>query len=93
MRGEDGSIACDHYHRWVEDIDLISNCGFDNYRFLVSWARVMPEGRDKVNSEGHDFYERLVDEMLERGINPYLTLYHWELPSPLAPCRFGWVAK
>ena len=88
-RGEDGSIACDHYHRWAEDLDLISDCGFDSYRFSVSWARVMPEGRGKVNSEGLDFYERLVDGMLERGINPYLTLYHWELPSPLSDMG-GW---
>ena len=92
VRGEDGSIACDHYHRWAEDLDLISNCGFDSYRFSVSWARVMPEGRGKVNAEGLDFYERLVDGMLERGINPYLTLYHWELPPPLRIWAAGKIA-
>lgn len=86
---ENGSIACDHYHKWAEDLDLIRDCGLDSYRFSVSWARVMPEGRGKVNAEGLDFYERLVDGMLERGINPYMTLYHWELPSELSDMG-GW---
>ncbi|MFV0358221.1 GH1 family beta-glucosidase [Tropicimonas sp.] len=83
VRNENGAIACDHYHRWPQDLDLIRDAGFDAYRFSASWARVLPEGRGTVNEEGLDFYERLVDGMLERGIKPMITLYHWELPSPL----------
>lgn len=89
VRGENGAIACDHYHEWEEDLDLIRDGGFDAYRFSTSWARVMPEGTGQVNKEGLDYYDRLVDGMLERGIDPYLTLYHWELPSALA-VQGGW---
>lgn len=86
---ENGSKACDHYHRWPEDLDLLKNGGFDVYRFSCSWARVIPEGKGAVNAEGLDFYDRLVDGMLERGLKPAATLYHWELPSPLADAG-GW---
>lgn len=89
VRAEDGARACDHYTRWPEDLDLIADAGFDIYRFSASWARVMPQGRGAVNEAGLDFYERLVDGMLERGVKPALTLYHWELPSPLADLG-GW---
>ena len=89
VRAENGAIACDHYHRWPEDLDLMQAAGFDVYRFSASWARVMPEGRGGVNAEGLDFYDRLVDGMLERGLKPAATLYHWELPSPLADLG-GW---
>lgn len=89
VRAENGARACDHYHRWGEDLDLLRDGGFDVYRFSTSWARVMPEGRGPVNAEGLDFYDRLVDGMLERGLKPALTLYHWELPSPLADLG-GW---
>ncbi|KEO51760.1 GH1 family beta-glucosidase [Thioclava pacifica] len=89
VRAENGAIACDHYHRWEEDLDLIAAAGFDCYRFSTSWARVMPEGRGAVNAEGLDFYDRLVDGMLERGLKPALTLYHWELPAALAD-KGGW---
>jgi beta-glucosidase len=88
-RAENGQVACDHYHRWREDFDLMQAAGFDVYRFSTSWARVMPEGRGAVNAEGLDFYDRLVDGMLERGLKPAATLYHWELPSPLADLG-GW---
>lgn len=88
-RAENGAVACDHYHRWAEDLDLVADAGFDLYRFSTSWARVMPEGRGAVNAEGLDFYDRLVDGMLERGIKPALTLYHWEMPSVLADLG-GW---
>ncbi|WP_336057602.1 GH1 family beta-glucosidase [Nitratireductor sp. CH_MIT9313-5] len=88
-RGEDGSLACDHYHRWAEDLDLVRDAGLDCYRFSISWARVLPEGRGQANQEGIDFYERLVDGMLERGVKPFATLYHWDLPSPLADLG-GW---
>ena len=89
VRAENGAIACDHLNRWPEDLDLIRDAGFDVYRFSISWARVMPEGRGAVNAQGLDFYDRLVDGMLERGIKPALTLYHWELPVPLADLG-GW---
>lgn len=88
-KAENGATACDHYHRWEDDLDLIAAAGFDVYRFSTSWARVMPEGRGAPNPEGLDFYDRLVDGMLERGLKPAATLYHWELPSPLADLG-GW---
>ncbi|MEM9677751.1 MAG: GH1 family beta-glucosidase [Pseudomonadota bacterium] len=86
---ESGSEACDHYTRWTEDLDLVRDGGFDAYRFSTSWARIQPNGPSSINQTGLDFYERLVDGMLERGIDPWLTLYHWELPSWLAT-RGGW---
>ncbi|MBL4917775.1 GH1 family beta-glucosidase [Szabonella alba] len=86
---EDGARACDHLNRWPQDLDLIRDGGFDAYRFSASWARVQPEGRGPANRQGLDFYDRLVDGMLERGLKPALTLYHWELPSPLADLG-GW---
>jgi beta-glucosidase len=89
VRAENGALACDHYHRGPEDFDLMQAAGFDVYRFSASWARVMPEGRGAVNAEGLDYYDRLVDGLLERGLKPAATLYHWELPSPLADLG-GW---
>jgi beta-glucosidase len=89
VRGENGSRACDHYHRWAEDLDLIQGSGLDSYRFSTSWSRVMPEGRGQVNQDGLDYYDRLVDGLLERNIKPYATLYHWELPSALLDMG-GW---
>jgi beta-glucosidase len=88
VRGENGDLACDHYHRYAEDLDLLKDGGFDAYRFSTSWARVMPDGRT-VNPDGLDYYDRLVDAMLERGLKPFQTLYHWELPSALAD-KGGW---
>lgn len=89
IRAENGLRACDHYHRFEEDLDLVAAAGFDSYRFSTSWARVMPEGRGAPNLEGLDFYDRLTDTMLERGLKPCATLYHWELPQPLADLG-GW---
>jgi beta-glucosidase len=86
---ETGALACDHYHRYAEDLDLVAGAGLDVYRFSTSWARVLPEGRGAPNPEGLDFYDRLVDACLERGLKPALTLYHWELPSALADLG-GW---
>jgi beta-glucosidase len=88
-RGEDGRRACDHYHRWEEDLDLARDAGLDAYRFSMSWARVLPEGRGTPSPAGLDFYDRLVDGMLARGLQPWATLYHWELPAPLADLG-GW---
>lgn len=83
-----GARACDHYHLWETDLDLMRDAGFDAYRFSTSWARVMPDGRT-FNPEGLDFYDRLVDGMLERGLRPFVTLYHWDLPAALADLG-GW---
>ncbi|MXU64183.1 GH1 family beta-glucosidase [Oceanomicrobium pacificus] len=92
VRAEDGAVACDHYHRWEEDLDLIRDAGLSAYRFSTSWARIMPEGRGAVNAEGLDFYDRLVDGMLARGLQPHATLYHWELPAALADLG-GWTNR
>ncbi len=89
IQNENGAIGCDHYHRYEQDLDLIVEAGFDCYRFSTSWARVLPEGRGTPNSKGLDFYDRLTDAMLERDLKPCATLYHWELPSPLADLG-GW---
>jgi beta-glucosidase len=87
-RQENGALACDHYHRYPEDFALLQDAGFDSYRFSTSWARVMPDGRT-VNMQGLDFYDRLVDSMLEHQLKPAATLYHWELPVALAE-QGGW---
>jgi len=89
VRGENGDLACDHLNRWEADLDLVAGAGLDAYRFSTSWARVQPEGRGAVNQAGLDFYDRLVDGMLARGLKPFATLYHWELPQPLADAG-GW---
>ena len=83
LDASDGSVACDHYHRWESDLDLIASLGMTAYRFSIAWPRVMPTGRREINDAGLDFYDRLVDGMLERGITPYATLYHWDLPQAL----------
>ncbi len=87
-----GAIACDHYNRWPGDLDLIRDGGFDAYRFSFAWPRLIPEGTGAVNQAGLDFYDRLIDGMLERGIKPYATLYHWDLPSTLQD-RGGWMNR
>ncbi|MEM7319218.1 MAG: family 1 glycosylhydrolase, partial [Pseudomonadota bacterium] len=89
VRAENGGRGCDHFHHYEQDLDLIADAGFDCYRFSTSWARVLPEGRGAVNGHGLDFYDRLVDAMLDRGLKPCATLYHWELPAPLADLG-GW---
>ncbi|MCW2758911.1 MAG: bglB1 [Nocardioidaceae bacterium] len=86
--GDHGDVACDHYHRWPADLDLIASLGIPAYRFSAAWPRVMPDGRT-INQAGVDFYRRLVDGLLERGIRPLMTLYHWDLPQALED-RGGW---
>jgi len=81
--GSNGDVACDHYHRYGDDIALMSSLGLQAYRFSVSWPRVLPSGRGKVNPAGLDFYDSLVDRLLEANILPFLTLYHWDLPQAL----------
>ncbi len=90
--GSDGDIACDHYHRWREDLDLITALGVDAYRFSISWPRVRPGGAGAWNARGLDFYERLVDGLLERGVRPYVTLNHWDLPAELQDAG-GWASR
>lgn len=87
--GENGDITCDHYNRYKEDVDLMSKLGYKNYRFSIAWTRVFPEGKGTVNSKGLDFYDRLVDELLKKKINPYITLFHWDLPLALEK-EGGW---
>lgn len=91
LNGEDGSVACDHYGRYADDVELMSGLNLGAYRFSVSWARVRPDGGDP-NPEGLAFYSRLVDTLLERGITPWLTLYHWDLPQRLQDAG-GWPAR
>ncbi|MEW6716983.1 MAG: GH1 family beta-glucosidase [Chloroflexota bacterium] len=87
--GSSGEVAADHYHRWQEDINLMSELGLNAYRFSIAWPRILPEGTGKVNTPGLDFYDRLVDALLERNIQPFPTLYHWDLPQTLQD-RGGW---
>ena len=82
-RSETGDIACDHYHRHTEDIQLMRDLGIQAYRFSISWSRILPEGTGKGNARGLDFYNRLVDDLLDAGIIPFPTLFHWDLPQTL----------
>lgn len=87
--GEDGAVAIDHYHRWRDDLDLMTELGLNAYRFSVAWPRVQPDGAGTGNAAGIGFYDRLVDGLLERGITPWVTLYHWDLPEALEQAG-GW---
>ena len=90
--GDTGDIACDHYRRMPQDVALMKSLGLQAYRFSVSWSRVLPDGTGRVNAKGLDFYSRLVDALLEAGIEPLLTLYHWDLPAALDD-RGGWLNR
>ncbi len=92
LDGSNGDVACDSYHRWPEDVDLLAGLGADAYRFSLSWTRVQPGGSGPASAQGLDHYERLVDALLERGITPMPTLYHWDLPQPLQDAG-GWPAR
>jgi len=90
--GTSGEIATDHYHRWEEDVSIMVELGLQAYRFSISWPRVMPTGKKQINAAGLDFYDRLVDRLLSQGIEPYITLYHWDLPLALQE-QGGWPAR
>ncbi|MGC5017620.1 GH1 family beta-glucosidase [Micromonospora sp. DT47] len=92
VAGHTGDVACDHYHRMPDDVRLMAELGLKSYRFSVSWPRVQPGGSGPANQQGLDFYRRLVDELLAHGIEPWLTLYHWDLPQPLEDAG-GWPAR
>lgn len=89
LNGDTGDVACDHYHRWREDVALMSELGVDAYRFSIAWTRIIPDGTGDVSSAGIGFYDRLIDELLTADIEPYVTLYHWDLPQALED-RGGW---
>jgi beta-glucosidase len=90
--GDTGDVACDFYHRYPEDVHLMKELGIDSFRFSIAWPRVLPQGRGAVNEAGLDFYDRLVDELLANGIEPFATLFHWDTPQPLED-EGGWRAR
>jgi beta-glucosidase len=92
LAGDTGDVATDHYHRSDADVDLMADLGVSSYRFSVSWPRVLPNGSGRVNAKGIDFYSRLVDRLLAKGISPALTLYHWDLPQEMQDAG-GWTSR
>lgn len=91
-KGDTGDVACDHYHRYKDDVKLIRDLGFGSYRFSLSWPRIVPNGKGQVNAAGLDFYQHLVDALLEQGIQPAVTLFHWDYPQVLHEAG-GWQSK
>ena len=87
-----GDVACDHYHRWVEDVEWLARGGFNAYRFSVAWPRILPAGAGVIEQRGLDFYDRLVDGLITRGVTPWLCLYHWDLPQALQD-QGGWLKR
>ena len=90
--GHTGETACDHYHRFREDVRIMKEIGLKAYRFSIDWTRVLPEGTGRVNEEGIRFYSDLIDALIENNIEPYITLYHWELPYELYK-KGGWMNR
>jgi beta-glucosidase len=92
-RGENGDRACDHYHRFREDVKLMAGIGLQAYRFSISWARIQPDGMGEANEAGIAFYNELIDELLAHGIQPWITLHHWDLPAALQFEYNGWLGR
>ena len=90
LNGDTGAIACDHYHLYKEDIQLMAKLGIKHYRFSIAWSRIIPDGRGKVNEEGVDFYKRIIDCLHEYGITPHATLFHWDSPQALEDLYASW---
>src|SRR5499426_471315 len=90
---DNGDVANDHYRRYKEDVALMKNIGANSYRFSIAWPRIFPEGTGQANPKGVDFYSRLVDELKAAGIEPFVTLYHWDLPQTLQDKYRGWQSK
>src|SRR5262245_25438425 len=90
--GDNGSVACDSYHRYPEDVRLMRELGLNAFRFSIAWPRILPDGRGRANEAGLDFYDRFVDELLGAGIEPFVTLYHWDLPQVLEDSG-GWPVR
>ncbi len=88
--GDTGDVACDHYHRWREDIELLRRLNLRDYRLSISWPRVLPHGRGRINERGLGFYDRLIDGLCDAGIEPLVTVYHWDLPDDLQRELGGW---
>jgi beta-glucosidase len=93
VNGGNGDVACDHYHRLDQDLDMMAELGVKAYRFSIAWPRVQPDGKGAFNEKGLAFYERLVDGLLERGMQPFATLYHWDLPLALQETQQGWESR
>jgi len=91
--GDTGDVSADHYHRYREDIALMKTLGLQGYRFSIAWPRILPGGTGQVNEAGLAFYDRLVDALLEAGITPFATLYHWDLPQALQDRHGGWLSR
>lgn len=93
LNNDNGDIACDHYHRYREDVQLMKQLGLNAYRFSIAWPRILPTGRGQVNTAGLDFYDQLVDALLAEDIEPFATLYHWDLPQALQDEVGGWASR
>ncbi len=93
LNGETGAIACDHYHRFKDDVKLMADLGIRHYRFSLAWSRIIPEGRGAVNPMGIDFYKQLVDDLREHGITPHATLFHWDSPQALEQRYGSWRSR
>ena len=91
--GDTGDVACDHYHRYEDDVKLMADLGVKHYRFSIAWPRIVPDGRGAVNEKGVDFYRRLVDALLKHGITPHATLLHWDSPQALEDRYGSWRSR
>lgn len=90
---ENGNIACDHYHRYKEDVAMMKKIGLKAYRFSIAWSRILPQGRGEINLKGIEFYNNLIDELIANDIQPWVTLYHWDLPAALEFEMDGWLGE